>query len=65
MRRFCYPTQASGHDTGTLRQRGHKAVTVRGGYVADFAIRVQILISITRVAVQFILEPENCHGAGL
>jgi hypothetical protein len=29
-----------------------KAVTVQGGYGALFAVRVQILLSITRVAVQ-------------
>ena len=30
----------------------HKAVTVQGGYGALFAVQVQILLSITRVAVQ-------------
>ena len=30
----------------------HKAVTVQGGYGALFAVMVQILLSITRVAVQ-------------
>ena len=30
-----------------------KAVTVQGGYGALFAVQVQILLSITRVAVQF------------
>jgi hypothetical protein len=30
----------------------HKAVTVQGGYGAVFAVMVQILLSITRVAVQ-------------
>jgi hypothetical protein len=30
----------------------HKAVTVQGGYGVLFAIRVQVLLSITRVAVQ-------------
>ena len=29
-----------------------KAVTVQGGYGALFAVRVQVLLSITRVAVQ-------------
>ena len=54
------PTEASGasirasrmRGTGTPRQRGQKAVTVQGGYGALFAVRVQILLSITRVAVQ-------------
>ena len=36
----------------------------KGGYGVVFAIRVQILLSITRVAVQFVSEPENCQGAG-
>jgi len=30
----------------------HKTVTVQGGYGALFAVRVQVLLSITRVAVQ-------------
>jgi len=42
----------------------HKAVTVQGGYGAVFAVRVQVLLSITRVAVQFLSEPENCQGTG-
>jgi hypothetical protein len=35
----------------------HKIVTVQGGYGALFAVRVQILLSITRVAVQVLSEP--------
>ena len=35
----------------------HKAVTVQGGYGALFAVRVQIFLSITRVAVQVWSEP--------
>ncbi len=31
---------------------GQKVVTVQGGYGALFAVRVQILLGITRVAVQ-------------
>jgi len=42
----------------------HKAVTVQGGYGALFAVQVQILMSITRVAVQVKLEPVNYHGTG-
>jgi hypothetical protein len=34
-----------------------KAVTVQGGYGALFAVMVQILLSITCVAVQFLSEP--------
>jgi hypothetical protein len=37
---------------------------VQGGYGAVFAVQVQILLSITRVAVQFWSEPENSHGVG-
>jgi hypothetical protein len=46
------PDASTGQGPGTPRQRGQKAVTVQGGYGALFAIRVQILLSITRVAVQ-------------
>jgi len=46
------PDAASGHSAGTPRQRGQKAVTVQGGCGALFAVRLQILLSITRVAVQ-------------
>jgi hypothetical protein len=41
-----------------------KTVTVQGGYGALFAVRVQLLLSITRVAVQVCSEPENYHGTG-
>jgi len=37
---------------------------VQGGYGALFAVRVQVLLSITRVAVQFVSELENYHGTG-
>ena len=33
-------------------QRGHEIIPVQGGYGALFAVQVQILLSITRVAVQ-------------
>jgi hypothetical protein len=39
------------HRAGTMNF-SHKAVTVQGGYGAVFAIQVQSLLSITRVAVQ-------------
>ena len=55
------PDAASGHE---FVPTGNKAVTVQGGYGALFAVRVQILLSITSVAVQAISKPENCHGAG-
>ena len=38
-----------------------KTVTVQGGYGAVFAIRVQILLRITRVAVQVCSEPRIYH----
>ena len=46
------PDAASGQGPGTRQLAGHKAVTVQGGYGALFAVMVQILLSITRVAVQ-------------
>ena len=42
-----------------------KAVTVQGGYGALFAAQVQVLLSITRVAVQTISKPKIYHGAGV
>jgi len=36
---------------------GQEAIPVQGGYGALFAVRVQILLSITRVAVQGWTEP--------
>ena len=36
-----------------------KAVTVQGGYGALFAVQVQILLSITSVAVQVLMEPRT------
>ena len=55
-----YPTQAPGTYPGTpprLWRGGHKIVTVQGGYGALFAVRIQILLSITCVAVQVWSEP--------
>jgi len=46
------PDASTGQGTGTPSTRGQKAVTVQGGYGALFAVQVQILLSITRVAVQ-------------
>jgi len=37
---------------------------VQGGYGVVFAIRVQVLIEGTSVAVQVLSEPGNCQGAG-
>ena len=39
-----------------------RTVTVQGGYGVLFAVMVQILLSITRVAVQVESEPGDCHG---
>jgi len=46
------PDAASGQGPGTPSTRGHKVVTVQGGYGALFAVRVQSFVNITRVAVQ-------------
>ena len=46
------PDAESGQGPGTPRQRGQKAVTVQGGYGVLFAVMVQVLLSITCVAVQ-------------
>jgi len=46
------PDAASDHDPDTRQLAGQKAVTVQGGYGALFAVRVQVLLSITCVAVQ-------------
>ena len=46
------PDVSTGQGLVTPRQRGQKAVTVQGGYGVVFAIRVQVLIEDTRVAVQ-------------
>src|SRR4030065_469592 len=53
-------------DAAPSRSRyfSQKAVTVQGGYGVVFAVRIQILLSITRVAVQVLSEPENCHRTG-
>jgi hypothetical protein len=46
------PDVSAGLGLGTPSTRGQKAVTVQGGYGALFAVRVQIMLNITRVAVQ-------------
>jgi hypothetical protein len=58
------PDTASGNCPGTPRERSHETVPVEGGYGAFFAVRVPILLSITRVAVQVSSEPENCQVTG-
>jgi hypothetical protein len=46
------PDASTGQGPGTPSTRGQKIVTVQGGYGALFAVRVQVFLSITRVAVQ-------------
>jgi len=46
------PDASTDQDPGTPSTRGQKVVTVQGGYGALFAVQVQILLSITRIAVQ-------------
>jgi len=46
------PDDSTGQGPGTPSTRGQKAVTVQGGYGALFAVMLQVLLSITRVAVQ-------------
>jgi hypothetical protein len=57
MGRLCYPTQAPGTPSTRGWYFSWEIVTVQGGYGALFAVRVQILLSITRVAVQVLSEP--------
>jgi hypothetical protein len=47
-----YPTRAPSRVLIPRARRGQKTVTVQVGYGALFAVTVQILLSITRVAVQ-------------
>jgi hypothetical protein len=54
------PDAASGQGPDSLAR---KLSRCKEGMARVFAVRVQILLSITRVAVQAISEPENCHGA--
>ena len=46
------PDASTGHGPDTRQLAGQKAVTVQGGYGALFAVRIQVLLNITRVAVQ-------------
>jgi len=55
------PDASTGQGPGTLAT---KLSRCKEGMARVFAVRVQILLSITRVAVQTISEPEICHGAG-
>jgi len=48
------PDASTGH---LSRYFSQKTVTVQGGYGALFAVQVQVLLSITRVAVQVLSEP--------
>ena len=46
------PDASTDLSPGTRQLAGQKTITVQGGYGAFFAIRVQIMLSITRVALQ-------------
>jgi hypothetical protein len=68
------PDASIGLNTGTLarspeRSEGSRCKPClpagREGMARVFAVQVQILLSITRVAVQVVSEPEICHGAGI
>jgi hypothetical protein len=64
MGRLCYPTQ---HPATVLVPRASGATKLsrcKEGMARVFAVMVQILLSITRVAVQVLSEPENYHGTG-
>jgi len=52
MQWWLLPDASTGQSPGTRQLAGQKAVTVQGGYGALFGVRVQILLGITRVAVQ-------------
>jgi hypothetical protein len=56
------PDDSTGQSPSTRHLAGQKAITVQGGYGVVFAIQVQILLSITRVAVQVILRMGNYPG---
>jgi len=56
-----YPTQHPGRILVPRRRRSHETVTVQGGYGALFAVMLQILLSITRVEVQVLSEPQTYH----
>ena len=67
-RRLCYPTQAPPQISPGRPESCHAAPRrseaksgVQGGYGALFAVMVQILLSITRVAVQVGSEPRIYH----
>jgi hypothetical protein len=55
------PDASTGLSPGTLAR---KLARCKEGRARVFAVLVQILLSITRVAVQTVSESENCQGAG-
>jgi len=55
------PDAASGQGPGTLAR---KLSRCKEGMARVFAVMVQILLSITSVAVQTVSEPGICQGAG-
>jgi hypothetical protein len=55
------PDASTGQGPGTLAS---KLSRCKEGMARVFAVQVQILLSITRVAVQFVSEPDICQCAG-
>jgi hypothetical protein len=56
------PDASTGQNPGTLAR---KLSRCKEGMARVFAIQVQILLSITSVAVQIVSEPEICRSAGV
>jgi hypothetical protein len=55
------PDASTGQSPGTLAE---KLSRCKEGMARVFAVMVQILLNITRVAVQVLSEPVNYHGTG-
>ena len=55
------PDASTGQGPGTLAE---KLSRCKEGMARVFAVMVQILLSITSVAVQIVSEPEFCQGTG-
>ena len=59
LQRWLLPDASTGQGPGTLAR---KLSRCKEGMACVFAVRVQILLSITRVAVQVRSKPVNYHG---
>jgi hypothetical protein len=59
------PDDSTGHGPDTLARKLSRCKPClpagREGMACVFAVQVQILLSITRIAVQVLSEPVNCH----